>query len=141
MNINDLTEAYMNIRKEREVLSASFKQQDETLKADMQVIEQEMLKICADQGADSIRTGYGTVSRQIKNRYHILDWDNFYKFILDNKVPQLLTKRVHESNFNEFMQGKEEQGLPPGVNIAREYTITVYKPKVETASFNPELVA
>ena len=141
MNINDLTEAYMNVRKAREVLSASFKQQDDKLKADMQIIEQEMLKICADQGADSIRTGYGTVSRQIKNRYHILDCDNFYKFILDNTVPQLLTKRVHESNFNEFMQGKEEQGLPPGVNIAREYTITVYKPKVETASFNPELVA
>ena len=84
MNINDLTEAYMNIRKEREVLSSSFKQQDEKLKADMQVIEQEMLKICAEQGADSIRTGYGTVSRQFKNRYHILDWANFYRFILDN---------------------------------------------------------
>jgi hypothetical protein len=30
MNINDLTEAYMNVRKAREVLSASFKQQDDT---------------------------------------------------------------------------------------------------------------
>ena len=38
MNINDLTEAYMNVRKAREVLSASFKQQDDKLKADMQVI-------------------------------------------------------------------------------------------------------
>jgi hypothetical protein len=78
---------------------------------------------------------------RFKNRYHILDWDNFYEFVIEHRIPQLLTKRVHETNFNEFMQGKEEQGLPPGVNIAREYTITVYKPKVETASFNPELVA
>jgi hypothetical protein len=39
------------------------------------------------------------------------------------------------------MQGRENEGLPPGVNVAREYTITVYKPKAETASFNPELIA
>jgi hypothetical protein len=141
MNINELTETYMAIRTEREALSRSFKRSDEELKSQQTVIEQEMLKICAEQGADSIRTGYGTVSRQIKNRYHILDWDNFYEFVIEHRIPQLLTKRVHETNFNEFMQGKEEQGLPPGVNIAREYTITVYKPKVETASFNPELVA
>jgi hypothetical protein len=141
MNINDLTQAYMNIRKEREKLSSAYKQEDEKLKADLAVVEQEMLKICAEQGADSIRTGFGTVSRQIKNRYHVLDWDNFYQFVLENRAPQLLTKRVHEANFNEFMQGKEDQGLPPGVNIAREYTITVYKPKAETATFNPELVA
>ena len=141
MNINELTETYMAIRTEREALSHSFKRSDEELKSQQTVIEQEMLKICAEQGADSIRTGYGTVSRQIKNRYHILDWDNFYEFVIEHRIPQLLTKRVHEANFNEFMQGKEEQGLPPGVNIAREYTITVYKPKVETASFNPELVA
>ena len=141
MNINELTEAYMAIRTEREAMSRSFKRSDEELKSQQTVIEQEMLKICAEQGADSIRTGYGTVSRQIKNRYHILDWDNFYEFVIEHRIPQLLTKRVHETNFNEFMHGKEEQGLPPGVNIAREYTITVYKPKVETASFNPELVA
>jgi hypothetical protein len=141
MNINELTEAYMNIRKERERISGEFKSQDETLKSQQVVLEQEMLKICADQGADSIRTSVGTVSRQIKNRFHILDWDSFYEFVLEQKVPQLLQKRVHETNFTDFMQGRENEGLPPGVNVAREYTITVYKPKAETASFNPELIA
>ena len=141
MSINDLTQAYMNIRSERERISSEFKNQDETLKSQQVVLEQEMLKICADQGADSIRTSVGTVSRQIKNRFHILDWNSFYQFVLEQKVPQLLQKRVHETNFTDFMQGRENEGLPPGVNVAREYTITVYKPKVETASFNPELIA
>ena len=141
MSINDLTQAYMNIRSERERISSEFKNRDETLKSQQVVLEQEMLKICADQGADSIRTSVGTVSRQIKNRFHILDWNSFYQFVLEQKVPQLLQKRVHETNFTDFMQGRENEGLPPGVNVAREYTITVYKPKVETASFNPELVA
>lgn len=141
MNINELTEAYMNIRKERERISSQFKSHDETLKSQQIVLEQEMLKICAEQGADSIRTSVGTVSRQVKNRFHVLDWDHFYEFVLEQKAPQLLQKRVHEANFNEFMQGRENEGLPPGVNVAREYTITVYKPKAETASFNPELIA
>jgi hypothetical protein len=141
MSINDLTQAYMNIRSERERISSEFKNRDETLKSQQVVLEQEMLKICADQGADSIRTSVGTVSRKIKNRFHILDWNSFYQFVLEQKVPQLLQKRVHETNFTDFMQGRENEGLPPGVNVAREYTITVYKPKAETASFNPELIA
>ena len=141
MNIDDLTEAYMNIKNERARIAAEFKKADNELVSDMAVLEQEMLKTCSSLNVETMRTKHGTVIRSIKNRFHVLDWDSFYQFVLDNQAPQLLTKRVHEANFNEFMLGREDQGLPPGVNIAREYTITVRKPVAETASFNPELVA
>jgi hypothetical protein len=35
---------------------------------------------------------------------------------------------VHEGNFEEFTSERRHEGLPPGVNVAREYTITVRKP-------------
>ena len=66
--------------------------------------------------------------RSIKSRVHVLDWDAFYDYVLENKAPQLLQKRVHESNFEEFMSERRSDGLPPGVNVAREYSITVRKP-------------
>jgi hypothetical protein len=141
MNINDLTSAFMAIRLERDKIAAEFKKVDEDLKAQQTVLEQEMLKLCSEQGADSIRTPSGTVMRNIKNRFHVLDWDSFHQFVIEHRVPQLLQKRVHEGNFEEFMSGREKEGLPPGINVAREYTITVRKPSKETASFNVEAVA
>jgi len=138
MNINDLTSAYMAIRTEREKLSFEFKKVDESLKSEQTVLEQEMLKLCAEQGADSIRTPNGTVMRGVKSRFHVLDWDTFYEFVIKNRAPQLLQKRVHESNFEEFMIGKESDGLPPGVNVAKEYVITVRKPSKETQSLDFE---
>lgn len=133
MTAEDLTNAYMNIRIEREKLSADFKEKDEALKEELEVVERELLKICAEQNVDLMRTKFGTVSRSIKTRVHVIDWDSFYDYIIEHKAPQLLTKRIHESNFEEFTSERKHEGLPPGVNVAREYTITVRKPsKKET---------
>jgi len=141
MNLNDIVSAFMNIRGEREKLAAKFKSEDESLKAEQTILEQEMLKLCAEQGADSIRTPSGTISRKVKSRFHVIDWSNFYEFVIEQRAPQLLQKRVHETNFEEFMTGREKDGLPPGVNVAREYTVTVYKPSAKDGlSFNPELL-
>jgi hypothetical protein len=46
--------------------------------------------------------------RSIKSRVHVLDWDAFYDYVLENKAPQLLQKRVHESNFEEFMSERRQ---------------------------------
>ena len=128
MTAEDLTNAYMNIRTEREKLSADFKVKDEALKEELEVVERELLKICAEQNVDLMRTKFGTVSRNIKTRVHVIDWDSFYDYIIEHKAPQLLTKRIHEGNFEEFTSERKHEGLPPGVNVAREYTITVRKP-------------
>jgi hypothetical protein len=133
MTVDELTSAYMGIRTEREKLSADFKMQDDKLKEDLAVIERELLKVCSEQNVDLMRTKFGTVSRSIKTRVHVVDWDSFYDYVIEHKAPQLLTKRIHESNFEEFTSERRHEGLPPGVNVAREYTITVRKPsKKET---------
>jgi len=133
MTAEELTNAYMNIRAAREKLSADYKAEDEKLKTDMEVFERELLNICAEQNIDLMRTKFGTVSRNIKTRVHVIDWDSFYDYIIEHKAPQLLTKRIHEGNFEEFTSERKHEGLPPGVNVAREYTITVRKPsKKET---------
>lgn len=133
MTAEDLTNAYMNIRTEREKLSADFKVKDEALKEELEVVERELLKICAEQNVDLMRTKFGTVSRNIKTRVHVIDWDSFYDYIIEHKAPQLLTKRIHEGNFEEFTSERKHEGLPPGVNVAREYTITVRKPSKKEA--------
>jgi hypothetical protein len=124
----ELAAAYINIRNERDILRREYENKDELLKSDMDELEQLMLALCNELGADSIKTDEGTIMRSIKERFSCNDWDNFYKFIVQNNIPQVLEKRIHQSNFKEFLSGKEDEGLPDGVNVMKEFTITVRKP-------------
>jgi hypothetical protein len=87
-----------------------------------------MLIVCNDTNADSIKTQHGTVIRKLNERFYCNDWDNFRQFVLDNEAVELLERRIHQSNFKEFMSEHQQDGLPPGVNVMREFGIVVRKP-------------
>lgn len=129
-NVGDtdqLVEAYLGIRTEREKLLREYEAADAKLKDDLLKLEAVMLEMCNAVNADSIKTRHGTVMRKLNERFFCQDWDNFYKFVLDNEAVQLLERRIHQSNFKEFMRDHENDGLPPGVNVMREFGITVRK--------------
>ena len=129
MNVNteELVEAYLSIRTQREILLRNYEEQDKALKADMAQLEAVMLDVCNQVNADSIKTSHGTVMRKLNERFFCQDWDNFYKFLMDQEAPHLLERRIHQGNFKEFMKDHEDSGLPPGVNVMREYGVTVRK--------------
>lgn len=129
MNIDteELVGAYIAIRTQREILLREYEEKDKALKADMMQLEAAMLDVCNQINADSIRTSHGTVMRKLNERFFCQDWDNFYKFLMEQEAPHLLERRIHQSNFKEFMKDHENSGLPPGVNVMREYGVTVRK--------------
>lgn len=124
-NTDELVEAYLEIRTQREKLLREYEMADAALKDDMSKIESVMLDMCNAVNADSIKTKHGTVMRKMNERFFCQDWDNFYKFVLDNEAVQLLERRIHQSNFKEFLSNHESDGLPPGVNVMREYGVSV----------------
>jgi hypothetical protein len=128
LNLDELVKIYLTIRNEREKLKASWEVKDGELEQEMKVLEQSMLTVCNDTNASSIRTESGTVIRTLKERFTTNDWDNFKKFVLDNEAIDLLERRIHQGNFKEFMAEHQGEGLPPGVNVMREFTIVVRKP-------------
>lgn len=128
MNTDDLVQAYLALRLERDSLKRDYEVKDEEVKGQMAVLEQELLKICNDTNATSIKTNKGTVIRKLNERFFCSDWDNFRDFIVDNQAVDLLERRIHQGNFKEFMSQHEGDGLPPGVNVMREYGVTVRKP-------------
>jgi hypothetical protein len=128
LNLDDLVKIYLTIRTEREKLKASWEVKDSELEQEMKLLEQSMLTVCNDTNASSIRTESGTVIRSLKERFTTNDWDNFKKFVLDNEAIDLLERRIHQGNFKEFMAEHKDDGLPPGVNVMREFTIVVRKP-------------
>jgi hypothetical protein len=128
LNLDELVKIYLTIRNEREKLKSGWEVADGALEQEMKLLEQSMLTVCNDTNASSIRTESGTVIRSLKERFTTNDWDNFKKFVLDNEAIDLLERRIHQGNFKEFMAEHKDQGLPPGVNVMREFTIVVRKP-------------
>lgn len=124
---DQLVEAYLLIRSERDKLRNEYELADARLKEDMSKLEAVMLDMCNSVNADSIKTRHGTVMRKLNERFFCQDWDNFYKFVLDNEAVQLLERRIHQSNFRDFLKENESDGLPPGVNVMREYGVSVRK--------------
>lgn len=127
VNTEQLVEAFIAIRDQREKLLQEYETADKALKAESNQIESALLDICNSVNADSIKTGHGTVMRKLNERFFCQDWENFYKFVLDNEAVQLLERRIHQGNFKEFMKEHEGDGLPPGVNVMREFGVTVRK--------------
>lgn len=127
-NIGELVKIYLTIRNERERIEAEWKVKDSELKADLASIEQQMMITCNEQNAKSIKTDYGTVMRRLNERYTVADGDSFRRFVMENAVPELLESRIHQGNFKEFITEHKDDGLPPGVNVMREFTIVVRKP-------------
>ena len=128
LNLDELVKIYLTIRNEREKLKSGWEVKDGELEQEMKLLEQSMLTVCNDTNASSIRTESGTVIRSLKGRFTTNDWDNFKKFVLDNEAIDLLERRIHQGNFKEFMAEHKDEGLPPGVNVMREFTIVVRKP-------------
>jgi len=124
---DELVEAYLLIRSEREKLLREYETSDAKLKEDMSKLEAVMLDMCNAVNADSIKTKHGTVMRKLNERYFCQDWDNFYKYVLENEAVQLLERRIHQGNFKEHLAENEADGLPPGVNVMREYGVSVRK--------------
>lgn len=127
-DLSQLVTAYLSIRGERERIKLEYETQDAKLKEELAVLEVAMLEVCNQTKADSIKTQHGTVIRKLNERFYCNDWDNFKDFVLENRAVELLERRIHQGNFKEFMAEHEQDGLPPGVNVMREYGIVVRKP-------------
>ena len=128
IKLDSLVETYLAIRNERDKLSREHDAKDKELSNDLAQIEQVLLNSCNEVGADSIRTGAGTVIKSTKENFVCGDWDNFKQYVMQHDAIELLQQRIHQTNFKEFLSGREDEGLPPGISSMREFRVTVRKP-------------
>lgn len=127
-NLDELVKIYLTIRNEREKVEAEWKARDKEFENDLALLEQSMLGVCNDTNATSIKTQYGTVIKKLNERFTISDGENFRKFVMEQGAPELFEGRIHQSNFKQFMSEHGGDGLPPGVNVMREFNVVVRKP-------------
>jgi hypothetical protein len=128
VNTDELVSTYLSIRAAREQLLRQYEEQDAALKKDLGQLEGALLDICNHLNANSINTAHGTIMRKTNERYYCNDWDNFSVFVRENNLVHLLEKRIHQGNFKLYLEDvNKDDGLPPGVNVMREFAISVRK--------------
>lgn len=122
--LEKLVRVYIKMRGAKDKITKDYESQIEKIESDMQTIKQALLGYCKEHNVESVRTKEGTFFRNIKKRYWTNDWEAMGKFIVENNVPELLEKRLHQSNTQNFLEQNPDL-LPPGLNVDSEFTITI----------------
>jgi|TARA_R110000823_G_scaffold234212_1_gene360470 hypothetical protein len=125
--LDKLAKIYRKLRSKIADLTQEYDTQVEILKAQQEEIKNAMKDQMKAIGVTSVRTTEGTVVLSVKTRYSTQDWDEFKKFVIAHEAIELLEKRIAQTNMKQFLE--ENPGVvPPGLNSASEYDISVRKP-------------
>lgn len=122
--VEKLVRVYLKMNAALSEKRAEFKQEEQKLKDQMAKVKSALLKYCKDHGLESVRTSEGLFYRTVSTRYWTNDWESMGRFIVENNMPELLEKSIHQTNMRQFLE--ENPGvLPPGLNVDSEYAVTV----------------
>jgi hypothetical protein len=128
VSANKLSKIYLKIRDAREKLSQDYAVADKELQEQLELVESQLLDICKQVGAESIKTPAGTVMRRVATRYWTNDWETMYSFIKENDAVGLLERRISQTNMKQFLE-ENPNLFPPGMLIDSTYKITVRRSK------------
>lgn len=124
MDVNKLTKVYVKIRDARSEAKRAFEEEDNKLKAKLELLEGQMLKFLLDSKTDSVKTVAGTFYKQEEITPSGSDWQAFYQWVGDNDAYDFLEKRIKKTSIKEYMD-MNEGGIPPGVSVHREWVVRV----------------
>ena len=122
LTVERLTRIYVKMREKRKELD----RQSAELKEKQDLVAAELLEICKAQGATTIRTEYGTVSKRVSKNYWSSDWDSFFKFIKEQDAFSLMQQRIHNANMAQFLEENPDP-YPPGLNADVNQTVVIIK--------------
>jgi hypothetical protein len=122
--VEKLARIYLKMRDKKSEITKEFDAQIASIESGMKQVKAEILEHMKAIGAESIRTESGTVYRTIRKVYSTTDWESMHKFILEHQAPELLEKRIQQTNMTAFLEENPDL-LPPGLNANMEYSVNV----------------
>ena len=122
--LEKLTRIYIKMRDKKAEVAHEMEKQLSKIEDDMKTVKRAILDYMKQSGVESLRTNSGTVYRTVRTTYSTSDWESMHKFILEHGVPDLLEKRIQQTNMRAFLEENPEL-LPPGLNANSEYSVTI----------------
>jgi hypothetical protein len=126
--LEKLTRIYIKMRDKKAEVSQELEEKISKIETDMKAVKAAILQHMKDIGAESLRTESGVVYRTVRTMYSTSDWESMHKFVLEHGVPDLLEKRIQQTNMKAFLEENPDM-LPPGLNANAEYSVTIKRSK------------
>ena len=123
-----LAEIYIKIRDKRSEMKEQFEKQDNELKEQQDLLAEQMLSVCSELGADSIKTPAGTIIRKVDTRYQTTDWDSMYQFVQEHDAFPLLASKTLLTNLKQLLEVNHEL-LPARSQADSKYSVVVRRSK------------
>jgi hypothetical protein len=117
-----LAKIYTKIRAKR----LELEKEVASLQEQQDLIGQEIINLCKEQGVQTMRTEHGTISLRTTKRYWTTDWQSMYDFIKEHDAFALLHQRINTTNMNQFLEENPDLH-PPGLNADATQTVAIVK--------------
>ena len=125
-DLNDALRVYNKIEDTRDTLRTEYESKDSQLKAARDQVEQYMLQEMKRQGFSEFAVpGQGIAKIKTKRNFGAADWALVWNWILENRCPEFLQKRLLDTAFQKYLDETGE--LPPGVSTRAKTMIDVTK--------------
>lgn len=135
VSLDKVVQAYAAIRDARAAKRQQFDAEDAVMETDQHKLKALMLQLLNETGAKSIATDHGTAYRSEKIKVAAADWNVIYDWIREDPDRfEALEKRLKSTFVKQYMDDNDG-AVPPGMNVHREYEITVRRapgPRGET---------
>lgn len=125
--LDKVVEAHQAIKAARTARRHAWEKEDLALEEDQHKLKVLLLELLNQQGAKSIATAHGTVYRREVMKPSAADWGAIWAWAKANDAMEIFEKRLKAKFISDF---QEENGgnLPPGINVHREFEVSVRAP-------------
>ena len=124
IDVEKLVRVFRKIRDARKLAKRAFTLKDNELRAQQELIANNILDFLNRTKQKSAKTADGTAYKKEKMLPSCSDWGSFYLWIAEKKAFHFLHKRITVDAVKTYAD--EHAGeLPPGVNVMRSWTVGV----------------
>jgi hypothetical protein len=125
-SINDALYAFNRIEDQRDKIRTAYESKDAKLKAAREQIETYLLQQLKEMGLSSFEVpGEGVAHVKTKRRFGCADWSLFWDWLIQNKCPEMLQKRLLDTAMQKYLDDNGQ--LPPAISTEAWLTIAVTK--------------
>ena len=126
--VEKLVRVYLKMKDAHAAMLHDFQEKEAVIKEQMDKVKGALLDHCKQNNVESVKTTSGTFYRTVSKKYWTSDWESFYEFVNEHKVPELLEKRIAQGNMKQFLEENPDL-LPKGMNVDAAYTLYVRRAK------------
>lgn len=127
--VDDVIEKYVGIRDNLKLLQKRWKDIEDDMKHELDVISMWLRDKADELGVESFKTKHGTAYKSLKEHYRVGDWTAFIEYVKETDNFQLLEHRVAKNAAREVHH--EDGNPPPGVEYFAEVEFLVRRPGKE----------